>query len=216
MEELNFSVETAVEAPYSRHINATLLSPSQAVPLRDDLEIVRGDQVDLYYLWNNVVYTPERPLDDNDLPMYASSETVPEEVTASPTPLIAPWKQLYWHAEVRNTYLSSIRTFNGWVPWYGRRPDWSWWQGYSLVGIFEVEAVYDADKGGTVTHLILPSLSSSKIKPGGHYFWDLESAVPAEWNEEDPPEPIKYTGLKTRVSGRCVVHADWTLSTPIA
>ena len=87
-----------MSAVYSSGQSASSLATSyKAVPLRRDLEFVRSDHMeDGPFFWPNKVYTPERPLDADDLPMYHSSETVPVGVEASPTELIAAWERKNW------------------------------------------------------------------------------------------------------------------------
>lgn len=218
-----------MQAPYAS-VSPTRISPSEEQPQVDNVSIVKGDQKDLKYLFKNVVYTETRPTDGEDLPMYSAdeitAETHIEDLGADPvegtdyseTRLVADWNQRYWHSEIRSNYISTYRMYNGWVPWYGRRPQWSWWSAASLIGTFVVNPSYSTTEEGTVVHLILPSMSSAKIYPGDNYSWDLESGIPV-WNEgldPDTDDPSAFTALKTWIGGKVTVLQDWTQGTPIA
>lgn len=222
-------------APYNS-IQATKISPSDASPRRDDIAFVKGNQVDLRYMWQNVVWTDTRPTDAYDLPMYSAAEvtaglpatdglTVEDVSLVGTTPsadwsgtrLIADWQERYWAAELRNGYIATYRMYNGWVPWYGRRPQWQWWNRTSLKGVFEVNATYDLDLQATVTHAILPSLSSNRIYPSDTYMWDLVVASAATYDEtQNPPVPLTFTGLRTMVSGKALVEQNWTQGVPLS
>ena len=220
-------------APYNA-ITATKVSPSDAAPRRDDIRFVAGNQVDLRYMWQNVVWTEERPTDADaaDLPMFAQAElddgTAATELGEAPvvhpgaganysdTLLVAPWRQRFWFSEIRNEYLNTTRQYNGWVPWYGRRPSWGWWNMAGLRGVFTVTATYDPDLEATVTHSILPSQTSKGIQPSDSYHWDLSVAVVATWTEDDPPEPETYTAVRTMIGGRAEVLQNWTRQIPVS
>ena len=214
-------------APYNT-IVPTKISPSDAAPRRDDIRFVAGNQVDLRYMWQNVVWTEERPLDSGDLPMFHADEisdgTAAVELGEAPsvgvnysaTVLVAPWRQRYWFSEIRNEYLNTTRQYNGWVPWYGRRPSWGWWNMAGLRGVFTVIASYDPDLEATVTHSILPSETSQGIQPSDSYHWDLSVAIPATWTEDDPPEPETYTAVRTMIGGRAEVLQNWTRQIPVS
>ena len=224
-----------MQAPYSQ-VTITKISPSAEEPQVDPIKFVKGDQKTMKYLFKNIVYTETRPVDDSDLPMYSADEITAGTHTAeldaaggtgpyvegtdySATRLIADWEQHYWHAEIRNGYLSTYRMYNGWVPWYGRRPQWSWWNGASLRGYFVVTAEYNdvVDSEGTVVTCILPSKTSRRITPSTSYRWDLESSIPV-WDEGLDPEvddPSGYTALRTWIGGKAQVLQDWTQNTVI-
>lgn len=224
-----------MQSPYAS-ITATKLSPSNSTPQRDDLTFVKGDQVTLKYLFKNLAATEERPLDAFSLPMYSADEVTAgdpatdefstEDTTLdgltgdwSGTRLPVDWIRLDWHAEVRSGYMSTYRMYNGWVPWYGRRPRWDWWTSAGFRGSFECTPEWNLEEEGTVVTCILPSLSSSKIYAASNvYQWDLESGRPIWEDSLDPEvdEPSSYTALKTWIAGEATVLQDWTQRTVIS
>ena len=178
-----------------------------------DIAFVRGDQVNRKFLLSGICYTAERPLDLDGLPMYSVDEEAPDG-EVSPTALVAPWEERFFHAEIRNGYTSTMRYFNGWVPWYGSAPrNWTWWLQSSLKGIFACESEYSEEFSGTVIDIELPSFDSAKILPAHTYSWDLESAHPIA--KDEVGNPTYYDGLKTWLGGNVTVKGDWTLNTPI-
>ena len=207
-----------MSAVYSSGQSASNLATShKAVPLRRDLEFVRSDHMeDGPFFWPNKVYTPDRPLDADDLPMYHSSETVPVGVEASPTELIAAWERKNWFSEIRSSYLSTIRYYNGWVPWYGLRPNANWYRASSLGAFADILATYDAtpDAEGTKVYVDFPSHRTTNLNPGGRYRWDLRSASPWEINE-DTDDVINFTKIHTHLSGAVAVRAEWSMGIPI-
>lgn len=181
------------------------------LPLKQDISFIRGDQVNRKFLWGGVVYTRERPVDTDGLPMYHPSE-VPD--TASPIPLVAPWEERFWHAEIRNGYMPTMRYYNGWIPWYGSQPrNWTWWLQTSLAGVFECTSEYSDTYKGTIVSIKLPSEQSVHILPLSSYNWDLESAHPIETDLDG--NPTNYDTLKTWLHGKATVTADYTLLTPV-
>ncbi len=182
-------------------------------PIPYELAFVRGDQVDRKFLLSGIVYTAERPQDEGGLLMYAASETADE--SASTTQLVAPWEERWWHAEVRNSYASTMRFYNGWVPWYGTAPtNWTWWDHASYKGRFDCTSEYDSVLGGTVVSIRMPSERSAVIMPSTQqvYHWDLESAYPATKVDD---EPVYFDNLHTWIAGGVKVAIDWTLNTPM-
>ena len=226
-----------MQAPYAS-ITATKISPSRQEPPQDPLVFKKGDQVTLKYLFKNLVCTEDRPVDAFGLPMYSADEVTAgqpatdgntvEDTTEdgntvdadwSGTRLPADWIRLDWHAEIRSGYMSTFRMYNGWVPWYGRRPRYSWWGKAGFRGSFECSTEWNLDELGTVVTCILPSLSSSKILPAQSvYNWDLESGRPVWEDTEDPnvDPPSSYTALRTWVTGPVTVLQDWTQRTVIS
>ena len=155
------------------------------------------------------MWTNERPEDANGRPMYAATETVPPGVTESPTALVAPWQRRYWFAQVRDSYVSSVRYYNGWIPWYGMRPDWVWWRSASLAATFTAVPYYSHSAGGTVVEMTLADYLSKKIQPHKKYRWDLES-VEVE-DEDGDGVPTAFNATRTWVGGRCTVYPEWTI-----
>lgn len=225
-----------MQAPYNT-ITATRVSPSEDNPQIDNISFSKGDQKTLKYLFKNLAFTETRPLDAYDLPMYSADEITAGVHTTELDPvapvvddgtgqvgnysftnLVVDWRQSFWHAQIRSAYTATYRMYNGWVPWYGRRPQWSWWNRASLRGVFDVTAEYSSTEDGTIVTCILPSLSSSKIYPGDVYAWDLQSSRPV-WDEGLDPEvddPSSYTAIRTWVGGSCKVLQDWTHGIPIS
>jgi hypothetical protein len=134
---------------------------------------------------------------------------VPDGVEPSPTELVAPWERRYWFSQVRDSYVSSIRYYNGWVPWYGMRPDWVWWRAASLAATFSATPYYSAADGGTVVEVALADADSKDIKPHKKYRWDLESARVK--TEDGDGIPTAFEGTRTWVGGRCTVYPEWTI-----
>lgn len=189
-------------------------SSRRQTPLRRNLEFVRGDHLyDGPFFWENRVLTPERPLDENDLPMYHASEEVPVDVTASPTELVAAWERKYWFSEIRSSYLSTVRYYNGWVPWYGTRPNQRWYQASSLGAFGDLTATYDPIEGGTNVIVDYPSDRTQNLNPGGRYRWDLRSA--SVWSSDEAGEPINFCKTQTHFSGIVSVQATWTMGIPL-
>lgn len=198
-----------MRAPYTRNTTATDVSVGSRKPRVRDIDFVAGDEVVYRFLFKGVVWTEERPEDAEGLPMYHGSETVPEGVTESPTALVAPWVEHYWRSQVRDSYVSSVRYYNGWIPWYGMRPDWVWWKSSSLAGTFLTRTEYDDTNGGTVVVLTLPDTESKDIKPHKKYRWDLESLEVKTHDEGGVPTEFYRT--RTWVAGRCSVYPEWTI-----
>ena len=198
-----------MRAPYTRNTTTTDVSVASRAPRKRDIDFVAGDEVRYQFLFKNVVWTPSRPLDDQDRPMYAEDETVPNGITASPTVLVAPWERRYWFSQVRDSYVSSVRYYNGWVPWYGMRPDWAWWRKASLAATFTCGSAYSVEHGGTVVTILLSDAASKDIKPHKKYRWDLENARVKETDENN--DPISYEGTHTWLGGRCTVYPEWTI-----
>ena len=198
-----------MRAPYTRNTTATDVSVGSRRPKVRDLDFVAGDEASYRFLFKNVVWTGARPVDDDDLPMYHESETVPEDVTASPTALVAPWVEHHWRSQVRDSYVSSVRYYNGWIPWYGMRPDWVWWRSASLAGTFACSSGYSEADEGTVVQITLSDKKSKDIKPHKKYRWDLESAEVETRDEDDVP--TAYYRTRTWVGGRCAVYPEWTI-----
>ena len=178
------------------------------------ISLVRGDHLyDGPFFWENLVWTPERPVDEDDLPMFHASETVPDGVTASPDALVAVWDRRYWFTEMRSSYQSTIRYYNGWVPWYGTRPNMRWYQSASLGAFGDVTAVYNPERGGTEVYVDYPSNRTQNLNPGGRYRWDLRSA--AVWSEDETGHPLNYCKAQTHFSGQVTVKASWTMGIPL-
>lgn len=203
-----------MQLPYRRPSQSVLACGLYPPPTNRNIEFVKGDQFDDGpFTFPGRVWTPSRPLDADDLPMYHEDETVPEDVEeVSPTALVAPWEQRFWFAEIRSSYLSTVRYYNGWVPWYGTRPNRVWWSQMSLGAWFTVTATYDTELG-TVVVATLPSGQSTKLNPGGRYRWDMESAKPDEFDSEGLP--THFIGTKTWLRGSVSVMADWTQRPPV-
>lgn len=188
------------------------------LPVPKDLIFIRGDQVNRVFLWTGIVYTPTRPMDSDGLVMYHADEEIdPDDADAvSPTALVAPWEERFWHSEIRDGYVSSMRYYNGWVPWYGTQPrNWTWWNQYSLKGVFTCFADYSDEHQGTVVSIVLPSSTSAQITPSSTYSWDLQSAHPTEFHEESGA-PLRFDNLKTWMGGKVTVKIDSTLNAKIS
>ena len=198
-----------MRAPYTRNTAATDVSVGSRKPRVRDIDFVAGDEVFYKFLFKNVVWTQGRPLGTDGLPMYHESETVPVGVEPSTTALVAPWERRYWFAQVRDSYVSSVRYYNGWVPWYGMRPDWVWWQSASLAGTFSATPYYSVEDEGTVVEVALADYLSKRIKPHKKYRWDLES-VRVEAEDGDGI-PTAFEGTRTWVGGKCLVYPEWTI-----
>jgi hypothetical protein len=203
-----------MSAVYSTPGSSTGPSSRSQTPLGRDIELVRGDHLyDGDFFWENVVWTPQRPTDADEFPLYHSSEEVPEGVEASPTELVAPYDRKYWFTEMRSSYLSTVRYYNGWVPWYGTRPNPRWYQSSSLGAFGDVTAVYDTEEGGTKVYIDYPSHRTDRLNPGGRYRWDLRSA--SVWSEKADGTPTSFTKVRTHLSGKVVVRASWTMGIPL-
>lgn len=201
-----YSSPSSGDEPTSRRIR----------PVRRDLEFTKSDHCDDGpFFWKGVVWTPERPTDDDGLPMFHSSEEVPEGVTPSEVELVAPWVRKYWFSEIRSSYLSTVRYYNGWIPWYGTRPNPMWYRAHSLGAFADVLAVYDdtPEAEGTRVYVDFPSHRTKNLNPGGRYRWDLRSAIVAATDEDD--EPTRFTMIRTHVAGRATVRAEWSMQIPI-
>ena len=198
-----------MRAPYTRNAAGTSVSAASRKPLVRDVDFVAGDEVRYKFLFTGKVWTRTRPVDGDDLPMYHESETVPEDVTASPTSLVAPWQRRYWFSQVRDSYVSSVRYYNGWIPWYGMRPDWAWWRSASLAATFTAVPTYSVADEGTVVEIVLADHLSKKVQPHKKYHWDLESV---EVDTEDGDGvPTSFKATRTWVGGRCTVYPEWTI-----
>lgn len=130
---------------------------------------------------------------------------IPDPVSTDPlniNRLAVPWQQRYWFSEIRDTYVSTIRYHNGYVPWYGTWPNWVWWDTYSLAGAFICIAEYDPVRVGTKVTMLLTSEVARDIRASKNYYWDLESARPVDSDTFDT--------INTWVRGRCGVLNDWT------
>lgn len=203
-----------MSAVYSTPGTSTGPSSRRQDPLVRSTSLVRGDHLyDGPFFWENVVWTPERPVDEDELPMFHPSETPPEGVTPSPTALVAVWDRKYWFSEIRSSYLSTVRYFNGWVPWYGTRPNQRWYQSASLGAFADLTAVYDPEREGTEVYIDYPSHRTQNLNPGGRYRWDLRSA--SVWEETEDGEPINYCKVQTHFSGPVTVKATWTMGIPL-
>lgn len=191
-------------------LSGVLKAPSRrpaasSSPVRDDLEFVKGDRVRRRILIKGVCWTPTRPEVDG--------VPIPDPTADNPAnfgTLAVPWEEHYWFAEIRDTYVSSIRYHNGWVPWYGTYPNIGWWQAHSLKGAFSCTAEWDQDLVGTIVTLDLPSSVSSHIRASRTYRWDLESAEPNTRDEEDG-RPLTFKNVRTWRRGKVSVLNDWTL-----
>lgn len=198
-----------MRAPYTRNATSVPVDVASRKPKIRDIDFVAGDEVEYKFLFKNEVWTAARPLDSNDLPMYAESEMVPVGITASPTALVAPWERRYWFSQIRDSYVSSVRYYNGWVPWYGMRPDWVWWRSASLAGTFTCTSAYSEEHEGTIVTILLSDNKSKQIKPHKKYRWDLES-VRVETEDEDGV-PTAFEGTRTWIGGKCTVYPEWTI-----
>jgi hypothetical protein len=181
-----------------------------------DLEFTKGDHCDDGpYFWPGKVWTPSRPVDDDNLPKYHEDETVPEDVVASEIPLVAPWEPRYWFSEIRSSYLSTVRYYNGWIPWYGTRPNPMWYRAHSLAAFADMEATYvdetEDREAGTEVWVDFPSHRTRKMNPGGRYRWDIRSAVPLG----DTADPTGFTYVRTHIAGKVSVRAEWSLGIDI-
>lgn len=183
-------------------------------PLLRPLSFIQGDEFsDGPFLLPGRVMTPERPEGADGNPMYHSSEEVPVGVTASTDTLVAAWERRYWFADIRSSFLSTVRYHNGWVPWYGTRPGRVWWAQMSLGAYFGINVSYSISDAATKVVPVLESGQSMKLNPGASLRWSLESARPSEFDSDG--YPVLFDGIKTWVRGPVFVTADWTLSTPV-
>jgi hypothetical protein len=179
-----------VRAPYTRNAAGTSVSAASRKPLVRDIDFVAGDEVRYKFLFKGKVWTSARPEDALGRPMYAATETAPTGVTKSPTALVAPWERRYWFSQVRDSYVSSVRYYNGWVPWYGMRPDWVWWRSASLAATFDCVETYSVSDQGTVVEMVLPDYLSKNIRPMsliaiflGYFLFAMMSAFGYNANE---------------------------------
>lgn len=201
-----------MRAPYTRNTTTTDTSLGSRKPKVRDIDFVAGDTAVYTFLFKDVVWTETRPEDEDGLPMYHASETVPVGVDESPTALVAPWVRKVWHSHVRDSYVSSVRYYNGWVPWYGMRPDWVWWKTASLAARFTCTSSYSVADEGTVVVIALPDERSKIVKPHKKYRWDLESAEFTEYDTTGTtPRPTGFFNTRTWLGGRCTVYPEWTL-----
>ena len=204
-----------MEAPFAPAVSDKSSSEKIDEPHRRDIGFVRGNRFDDGpFFFEGKVWTNERPLDGDGLPMFHSSEEVPEDVAdVSETELVAPWDRHYWFSEIRGSYLSTVRYFNGWVPWYGTRPNAQWYKASSLGGQMRIIARYNPERGGTEVFVFLPSNESQALNPGSRYRYDVESARPDRLNDEG--DAMSFTDIRTWLHGNVRVSASWTMNTPI-
>ena len=198
-----------MRAPYTRNATGTSVSAASRKPLVRDIDFVAGDEVHYKFLFTGKVWTHSRPEGPDGQPMYHESETVPEGVEPSTTALVAPWERRYWFSQVRDSYVSSVRYYNGWIPWYGMRPDWAWWRSATLAATFSCTPYYSVSAGGTVVEVALADSISKNIKPHKKYRWDLESTRVK--TEDGDGIPTDFEGTRTWVGGRCTVYPEWTI-----
>lgn len=198
-----------MRAPYTRNTTTSDVNIGSRKPKTRDIDFVAGDEVFYKFLFKGKVWTQGRPLDTDGLPMYHGSETVPDGVEPSPTELVAPWERRYWFSQVRDSYVSSVRYYNGWIPWYGMRPDWVWWQSASLAATFTCVGIYTDSDEGTVVTMTLSDTASKAVKPHKKYRWDLESVRVK--TEDGDGIPTAFEGTRTWAGGRCVVYPEWTI-----
>ena len=153
--------------------------------------------------WSNVVTISEDTEDWEGSVLIPLPDPDPDD-PLNTTTLAVPWEPRGWFSEIRNTYVSTVRYHNGWVPWYGTWPNWTWWEQYSLAGAFVCTAEWDRENAATLVTLTLSSAISNRILPSKGYFWDLESARPLDNGV--------YDKVHTWVRGRCEVVNQWTMT----
>ena len=126
-----------------------------------------------------------------------------------------PWEEHYWWSEIRATYVSAIRYFNGWVPWYGLWPNYTWWDQYSLQAVMLCSAEWDQELGGTVVTVRITSADSLRIRPSKGYHWSVRSGEPVRDPEAEDPDAITgFNNFVTWKRGRATILNTWTLRTP--
>lgn len=205
-----------MSAIYSTPGSSGSITTFRQRPRRLDIEFSRSDHFsfdDGAFSFDNVVWTPERPLDADELPMFHASEEVAEGTEPSPTELVAPWDQRFWFSEIRSSYLSTIRYYNGWVPWYGTRPNERWYKASSLGAFADISVVYNTETEATDVYLVYPSHRTDDLSPGGKYRWDLRSAAP--WRVLEDGTVVNYSKIQTHIRGQVSVTAAWTMGFPI-
>jgi hypothetical protein len=206
-----------MSAVYSTPGSSGSITTFRQRPRRLDIEFARSDHFDFdegAFSWEGVVWTPERPVDADELPMFHADEEVPEDVEeVSPTALVAPWDQKFWFSEIRSSYLTTVRYYNGWVPWYGTRPNERWYKASSLGAFADISAVYNSETESTEVYVAFPSHRTDDLSPGGKYRWDLRSASAFRVLEDGTV--VNYSKIFTHIRGMVSVTAAWTLGVPI-
>lgn len=210
-DEVSVGQRSPMRAPYSSSAG-TECGPQK--PIMRSISFVQGDEFnDLPYLIPGRVLTDVRPKGEDGNFMFHESED-PGGETPSSEELVAPWEQRWWFGDVRMAFVSTIRYYNSWVPWYGTRPSRVWWQQMSKGAQFSVGTSYDPERQLTKVEVRLPSGQSTKLNPGGAYRWSLVSAKPVGWNE-DFTSANRFDRQETWVIGDVRVAANWTSSVPI-
>jgi hypothetical protein len=205
-----FLQTTSQEAQWTKVHSGIVHAVQPGMTINQDISFIAGDSVhNLSFFFPGICYTMERPTDSTGEPIADPDPTHPFKTNTLPV----PWQQRVWFSEIRNTYVSTIRYHNGWVPWYGTWPNWVWWEKYSLVGAFYCTSEWDPDRLGTMVTLNLDASMSNMIRPAKTYRWDLESAHPV------PPVPPAETVsvfdlINTWVRGNCAVLDQYTM-TPV-
>lgn len=183
------------------------VGPSQ--PKIENLSFIRQDRVTKKYLFRDVCWTITRPSKANSLGVLVD---IPDPSPSNPIntgTLPVAWVEHHWFAEIRDTYVSTVRYHNGWVPWYGTYPNRGWWESWSHKGYFVCTAEWDPVNQGTLVTVEMPSNVTSKIRPARGYRWDLESAEVNARNPDDSPATFK--NVSTWIRGSVDVIEDWTI-----
>lgn len=191
-------------ADYTPYVQRTTLLDTAGDPIAKDIRFTRGEEFNDAFLFQGLCWTPARP-EINGVPIPDPDPSNPLAVGTLPV----PWQQKFWLAEIRDNYLSSVRYYNGWVPWYGTWPNWVWWEQHSLTGVFEVTAEWDPVNVGTLVRVKLHSAVSNRVRPSRSYHWDLESASGREFDTDG--NPTRFQTIKTWVKGRARVDPVSTL-----
>lgn len=164
------------------------------LPVKQDLpDLPRGDSRTYTFFAKDVCWTEEEPVGD-----------LPEGVI---------WEQHFWWAEMRSNFPRASRYYNGWVPWYGNPPStYVWWIKYSLGAVYTVTSEYDAERGGTLVHMHMPSDMSWRPRPG-RYHWSVRSGVELTPADEETGQRAYYGDFVTWAVGKQRITTSWTLTT---
>lgn len=190
---------------YSLLVSSTQLTCLVGDPFDYKIKFTRGNEKTWKFFMPGVCHMPLRPqIDGQDIPDPDPSDPL------GITHLTVPWEERYWLSEVRDTYVSSARYFNGWVPFYGTWPNWVWWDEHSLKAVMTTEAEWDNVNKGTIVSVTIRSEWSKRIRPSRSYYWDLESAAASQ--KDDDGDPTQFNKIRTFVTGRCEVVNTWTIA----